>query len=270
MGSQIKLFDKNYIDMDNPNITMTVTDTVATDNGQDIVDFTRNRSNNSAWATTDSTDAANTTIEVNTGDHESIDTIILIGHNFKSFTIQYEDAGWQDFSTVISETTNSDSTTEFNFTEVSTSKIKLIITGCQTVDEDKVLKQLLILKTMRQLEAFPEIKKPSHSTNRKISKMLSGKSNFVSQVGGFKVDLKLKYWNNDADLTAIEQIYVNRLPVLVWLCGGDEDQFQFKRIGYRKEDIYLMRPANDYIPQWYSNIYTTGIDINIKLVEVVD
>jgi len=100
--------------------------------------------------------------------------------------------------------------------------------------------------------------------------MLSGKSNFVSQIGGFTVDLKLKYWNDDDDLTAIEQIYTNRLPVLVWLCGGDEDQFTFKRIGYRMEDIYLMRPSNDYIPQWYSNIYTTGIDINIKLVEVVD
>ena len=249
---------------------MTVTDSVAEDNGQDIIDFVRNRSNNSAWATTESTDAAATTIDVDLGDYENIDTIILIGHNLKSFTIQYFDVTWKDFSAPVNETINSDSSTEFTFTEITTNKIKIVINGCQTIDDDKVIKQLIIVKTLRHLEAFPEIKKPSHVVNRKISKMLSGKSNFVSQVGGFTVDLNLKYWNNDADLTAIEQIYMNRLPVLVWLCGGDEDQFKFKRIGYRKEDIYLMRPSNNYIPQWYSNIYTTGIDIKIKLVEVVD
>ena len=268
--SQIKLLYKNYVDIDNPNVTLTVTDAVATSSGQDIVDFIRNRNNNSAWLTTETSDAANTTLDIDLGDVQFIDTLILIGHNFKSFTIQYWDSGWTDFSTAIAETTNTDSSTEFTFTEVLTNKLQLILTGTQTADEDKVLKQLIVTKLLRQLEAYPEIKNPSHTTNRSISKMISGKSNFVSQIGGFNVDLVLKYWNNDDDLSAIETIYTNRLPVLVWLCGGDEDQFKFKRIGYRKEDIYLMRPSNDYVPQWFSSIYTTGIDITIKLVEVVD
>jgi len=122
MGNQIKLLRKSAVDRDNSNITITVTDAVATNTGQSIVDYTRNRNNNSAWVTTGSTDAANTTLEVEMGDFESIDTIILIGHNFKAFTIQYYNSGYQDFSTPISETTNTDDNTEFTFTGVEAMK----------------------------------------------------------------------------------------------------------------------------------------------------
>lgn len=268
--SQIKLFYKNHVDIDNSNVALGVTDTAATDDGANILEFIRNRNNNSAWLTTGSADANNTTIDVDMADSLRVDTVILVGHNFKSFTIQYWDSGWVDFSTPINETSNIDGTTSFTFDEVTTSRIKLIITGTQVADDDKILKQLIVVKTLRTLDAFPEIVKPSHSRTRSIAKMLSGKSNFVSQVGGFKVDLKVKYWKNDGDLEAVEAIYTNRLPVLVWLCGGDDEQFSSKRIGYRKEDLYLMRPANDYTPEWYSYVYTTGLNLTVKLVEVVN
>jgi len=261
---------KNKIDIDNNNTTITVTDSVATNNGQSIVDFIRNRNNSSAWLTTESTDAANTTLEINMADVELIDTIILIGHNLKSFTIQYFDSGWQNFSTPIAETNNDDSSTEFTFNEVYTGRIKIVITGTQVADSDKIIKQLIITKLLRKLEAYPEIKNVRVSRSRSISEMISGKSNFVSQVGGFKVDLRLKYWKDPDDLDAIETIYTNRLPVLVWLCGGNEDQFSSKRIGYRKEDVYLMRPANDYSPDWFNSIYSTGLDLTIQLIEAVD
>lgn len=268
--SQIKLFYKNHVDIDNPNIALSVTDTGAISDGAEVLDFVRNRNNTSAWLTTGSADINNTTINVDMADSLFIDNIILVGHNFKSFTLQYDDGGWQDFSTPINETTNTDGTTGFEFDEVMTSRLRLIITGTQTPDEDKILKQLIVVKSLRHLEAFPEIQKPSHSRNRSTAKMLSGKSNLVSQVGGFKVSLKVKYWKSPEDLEAIEKIYTNRLPVLVWLCGGDEDQFSSKRIGYRKEDLYLMRPTNDYIPEWNSYVYSTGLNLTINLVEVVD
>jgi hypothetical protein len=268
--SQIKILEKNIADIDNDNVTITVTDTVATSNGQDIVDFMRNRNNSSAWMTTDSTDAANTQLDFDLADSETFSKIIIIGHNLKSFTIQYWSGGWTDFSTAINETTNSDSTTEFTFDSVTSNQIRVIITGAQSVDADKYIKQFIITNEVRQFDAYPVIKSPVHERNRKISKMLSGKRNFVSQVGGFSVKLQLEYWKNDLDMIAVEKMYTSRLPYLIWLCGGNETQFANKRIGYKLEDIYLMRPSNDYVPAWFSGIYTTGIDIEIELVEVVD
>jgi len=268
MAQKIKLFEKNKIDYQNENITITVTDSVATDNGQAIVDYIRNRNNNSSWVTTESTDAAGTYLEIDMADTEAIDTIILVGHNFKNFTIYYWNGG--SYTAIQAYTNSIAYTTQCTFTEVQTSKIKILISSCQTTDDDKFLKQLIVTKLVRQLAAYPEISKPTHETYRSIGKMLSGKSNFVSQIGGFSVDLKLGYWNNDDDLLCLEKLFFNRLPMLLWLCGGDEDQFKFKRVGYRLEDLYLVRPSNDYVPQWFSNVYSTGLDISIKLVESVD
>lgn len=271
MAQQVKIFKKNKVDLDNSNITLTVTDAVATDTGQTFVDFIRNRNNSSAWLTTGSTDAANTELLIEMLDTETVGAILLVGHNFKAYTLQYWDgASYQDFSTAISETLNTEATKEHQFDAVQTSRLKLIIQGTFIVDADKVLKQLIVTEQNFQFSTYPQINDPTHFSNRRINKMLSGKLNIVESVGRFKCSLALSYWSSDADMTGIEAIYFNKVPVLLWLCGGDEDQFKFKRVGYQLEDIYLVRPTNDYVPRWVQGIYTTGIELELNLEEVVD
>lgn len=271
MAQQIKFFEENRIDIKNSNVTLTVTDGTATNTGQSIVDFIRNRNNRSAWLTTGSNDAANTQLDIDWADERSIDNIILVKHNFKAFTIQYWDgAAYQDFSTAISETTNTDETTNFTFNSVSTSKLRLIITGTQTANADKQLYQFIATLQEGQLTAWPEIQRPTHAGERKVSTMLSGKRNILQQIGRFSCSLRVRYWKNTADLTLIEKLYFGRKPMLMWLCGGDETQFATIREGFRLEDLYLMRPSNDYQPNWVGSVYTTGNDITIRLDEVVD
>lgn len=259
------------MDIDSDSVTLTVTDATATNTGSTIVDFIRNRNNRSAWLTTGSNDAANTQLDVDLGDEQLIDTIVLIKHNFKAFTIQYwNGAAYTDFSTAINETINTDETSYFTFTEVSTSKLRLIITGTQTADEDKELYQMLALETEGQLTAWPQIKTPRHAGERKTTTMLSGKRNITEQIGRFSCQLRVDYWKDDTDLLLIERLYFNRRPMLMWLCGGDESQFRTSRVGFRLEDFYLVRPTNDYTPKWYGDVYSTGNELDIRLEEVVD
>lgn len=272
MSQQIKFFEKSKADLSNSNCSITVTDAVATNTGQAFVDYVRNRNNFSAWMTTGSTDAADTTLEIDFVDEWTIGEILLIGHNFKAFTIKYDDSGWTDFTAAINETTNSDSTTHFSVTPVETSKIQIIITGCQVVDAEKVLKQLIITKKLGtgQFEGWPMMRKPVISTNRRISKMLSGKVNVTEGVEAYSVDLNVRNWSSDTDLTILETIYFKRQGVLVWPCGGDADQFGSERKAYKLEDIFLMRPINEWSPEWYKGIYTSGMKINMKLSESVN
>ncbi|RLA59598.1 MAG: hypothetical protein DRQ89_13850 [Epsilonproteobacteria bacterium] len=274
MSAQIRFFNKNKIDLSLlDSVTITITDATATNTGQDYVDFMRNRNNTSAWLTTDSNDAANTEIEVLLGDTKEVSNIILVSHNLKAYTIQYwNGSAYVDFSTIISETTNTETTNLHTFTTVTTDQIKIIITGTQTADADKQIKQLIITDEVAsgQLEGWPIIKRPRHSTNKKISTMLSGKVNVVESVGGFGMDLTVRNWNIDADLDLVEEIYFGNRGVLVWLSGGDETQFSRAHIGYRKEDLFLMRVVNDYTPEFRSGIYSTGIKVNMKLRESID
>ena len=273
MSAQIRFFNKNKIDLNNNLASITITDAVATNNGQTFVDFMRNRNQVSAWQTTGSTDAALTEILSDMSDEREIDSIIIAGHNFKAFTVKYWDGGaFVDFSTPISETVNTETTNFFSFTKVSTKQIKIIVQGTQVVDDDKKITQLILTDNLGsgQLEGWPIIRSPRHSTNKQISQMLSGKANVVESVGAFGMELDVKNWNIDADMSIIEDIYFGKRGVLVWLSGGDETQFSHLRVGYRKSDIYLMRAVNDYTPTWAAGVYTTGLQIKLKLQEAID
>lgn len=272
MSGQITFFEKNIIDLDNDNVTITVTDAVADDSGQDFVNLVRNRNLTSAWFTTGSTDAANTQIDFNWGEATGITELIFIRHNWKAFTIQYWDgANFVDFSTPIAETANDDSTSRFSFTEVQTDQIRVIITEAQVVDADKQLFQAIVTNKILTgaLNGWPVIRSPRHSTNKVVTPMLSGKRNVIESLGFFSCQLSVESWRDDEDLTLIERIYFGRSPVLLWLSGGDEDQFSTKRIGYRNEDLYLVRPTDDYTPEYLKGLYKSGLKISMKLEEVI-
>jgi len=271
MSSQILLFEKNKIDLDNPNGSITVTDSVASSTGDTIIDFVRNRSNNSSWLTTGSTDAANTELLVDFGDNSDISDIILMQHNWDSYTAQYwNGSAYVDFSPAINETGTVVDTTHHTFTNVNTNRVKIIIGSTQVADADKQLSQLICTERFGQLNAWPTIKKPTVSLNKKKSRMLSGKTFVTETTGYFSCELEVKILKLDADLTIVENVFFARQGVLVWLCGGDEDQFSSKRIGYRLKDLYLMRPTNEWQPEWYKGVYTAGMKVVIKLEESID
>lgn len=273
MSQQIKVFNKNKLDLTYTNASISVTDATATYDGSDIVNYLRNRNNYSAWATTNSNDAANTTLVCNFGDVVSLTDIILVKHNLKSYTIKYWDgSAYQDFSTAISETINTETTTFHSFDQVNTERIQIIITGTMTANDDKILRQLIATSKVLtgQLQGWPEIKKPTHTTGKRINTMLSGKINVVETLSSFSMQLSVKNWNIDADLSIVEQFYFGRRGFLISISGGDEDQFSHKRIGYRKEDIYLMRAVDDYEPEWNSFVYKNGIKLSISLRESIN
>jgi len=264
MAEQIIFFNKNQADISDESVVATASQ------GDDYTDYALNRKNDSAWITTGSVDSDNTYFEIDYVDEKTITDILLIKHNFKAFTIQYYDGSYKDFSTPINETNNTDDSTHFTFNSVSTTKIKLIVTGTQTADQDKYLYQFISTTQIGQLNAYPEIKQPTLSRNRKKQKMLSGKLNILESVGAFSTTLKVKVLSSDADLTIIENLYSANEGFLVWLCGGDESQFKNERMGYRMEDIYLMKCVDEWTPEYYKGMYQRGMKIDIKLGEVVD
>jgi len=265
----IKFYKKNILDLSNTLPSFTVSDSVATNTGQDFVSLMRNRNNNSGWATTGSTDAGTTTMVVSFGETKTMTRILLLGHNFKSFTLKYwNGVSWTDFSTPISETTNTYDSTFHSFTEVATTQLQLIINGTQTPNADKYLKQFIVTESLGEFSIEPEVR-PQWDKDRKITKFISGKSYVAKSVGAFNVNLKMKSAYNDADLTLVESLFNTYEGFLVSLCGGTETQFtDGVRQGYRLEDIFLMDVSNEYSPEYIESRWANGLPIDLKLVEV--
>lgn len=264
----IKFFRKNRMDLDFSSVEITVTDGVATNNGQDFVNFLRNRNNTSGWMTTDSDDSANTEMIVDFSDSVTIDTIILIGHNFKAYTIKWWDGAlWQDFSTPIAETVYTAEESYHPFDSQMTNKLQLIIDSTQVVDDDKSLVQFIATDLLGEFEVEP-IVVGEFDRDRKVTKALSGKNFIAKAIGGFNCQIKMNNVVNDNDLTLVETLYESFEGFLVWLSGGDSTQFQTQRKGFLLEDLYLMNCVNEYKAAWEGGFYKHGMAISLNLVEV--
>lgn len=265
MAKRILFLEKNKLDISMTDVTITASQ------GEDFVDFMRNRSNTSAWVTSGSVDADNTNFVVDFVNSVDLDFISLVKMNFKNYTVQYWNGSiYTDFSTAISVSNNTSETKYHEFTSVTTTKIKVIITGTMTANEDKYLFQLIATEAVGRLNGWPVIKKPTLSRDKIKTKMLSGKLAIKEQIGAFSVDLEIKILSDSDDLDTIEALYDTNDGFLVWLCGGDETQFSSIRKGYRLEDFYLMKCADEYQPEFYKGVYSAGIATKVSLIEVVD
>jgi hypothetical protein len=191
MSSQIIFFRKNRLDLsfDSPSIVAS--------QGNDFVNYLRNRSLRSGWITTGSVDADNTTIIADLGDATPVTDIILNVHNFKSYKIETWNAiaeTWDAFATPINTTTNTDTTSVHHMVETIVSKIKITIRGTMVANDDKTLTDLIVTSRLGQLNGWPIIKKPTLSRGRKKSMMLSGKTSVREGIGSFSCSLSVAIW----------------------------------------------------------------------------
>ena len=120
----IQVFEKNKIDLDVDNVSITASDsTVGADAGSSFVNYLRNRRNTDGWGTGGSSDAGDTTLIIDTTDPIDVDYVSFVGMNFKSYTFKYWDgASYVNFSTPINVSGNTSTTKDHSFTEVSASK----------------------------------------------------------------------------------------------------------------------------------------------------
>lgn len=264
MGQQIRFFYKNEADYSNTNMIVTASQ------GNEFAMRALNRSNLSSWVTTGSVDADNTTFEIEYNESKNLDSILLIGHNFKNFTIQYfNGVSYVDFPTAINVTNNTSVNSFFQFTETQVEKVKLTITGTMVANSDKQLYQFITTSEIGQFNKYPVISNLVHNQNKILSKMLSGRTNINKNLGGTSFDLQVAVWKDASDLSLIQSLFDATEGFLVWLCGGDETQFSMLINGYRKQDIYLMQCQNDFSPDWYKGVYPLGLEkLKLSLIEV--
>ncbi len=265
MSGQIIFFKKSKCDFSLGNVIASASQ------GSAYAAQVLNRSNLSAWVTTGSVDADNTTLTVDMSDPKVITDLLLLKHNFKAFTLKYwNGTSYQPFSPAINETSNTAASSYYEVASVTTTKLQITITGTQVANADKYLYQFIATSKIGRLNGWPIIESPVFDRNKLVSVMLSGKISLAESLGGFKTSLTVEYLKDSTDLATIEAIFGSADGFLVWLTGGDETQFSSVRQGYRMEDVFLMKCVNSLSPQWYQGLYQTGMTLQVDLAEAVD
>lgn len=270
MSQQIKFYRKNIIDIDYNDVAITVNNPTASNSGQAFINYLRNRRNTSAWVTTGVTFPSTTTIDIDFSSSYEIDTIIILLHNLKNYSIQYYNgSSYIDFSTAINVTNGTADNSIHTFNSVLTNKLRMLITDVNGATDDNIIRQLIVTKLLGQLEGWPVISKATVSKNKKVTKMLSGRVNISDTLESVQFNLSIQSLSNANDLQLLESLYDRVEGFLVWPCAGDETQFSSVRKMYRFEDIFLMQTTDEWNPDFYKGLYKAGIKIDMSLRETV-
>src|SRR6267378_555364 len=146
MSSQIIFFNKSISDFQNANVSASASQ------GNTYANYPLQRDPDIAWITSGSVDSDNTTWTVDITDQRPVTNILLIDHNFKSYTIKYwNGSAYVDFPTAINVSGNTKGTNAHSFASVNTSKIQITITGTQVANSDKFMHQFIATTKIGQL-----------------------------------------------------------------------------------------------------------------------
>jgi hypothetical protein len=274
----IKFFDRSKCLL-NDNSTITAT------SGSAAADRMIDRNLYSYWQSVGSNDTVTETVIVTMPTPTAITRILLVDHNFKAFTLKWDNAGaWAQFSGVvgldgalgggITESAFVDNTAYYEFAQVTTTKIQLTVTSTQVANSEKRINQIIATTELGTLSGYPDVDALELSRKLRTNETLSGRLFVAKADESMSVNLKFaKYparapYGSDIDLMfALDD---REVDFLIWLCGGKRGSaaFTYQLRGWRLKDVYPVQVSKAIKPDYEKNIYVNTINMTMSFAEV--
>jgi hypothetical protein len=247
-------------------------------------DYAIDRNTDTYWRSVSSNDTVTETLEVTFDSSKTIDRILLLDHNWKQFTIQYDVSGvWTNFASVvgldgnvgssISTTTFADDTAYFEFTPVTTGKIRIQVVKTQIANQDKYISQIICTEELGTLQGFPVVLGPTLDRNEKKRKALSGRVIVQKSTESAAITLNFKNYPSqstyNADMDLMFELFDLEDPFIVWLCGGRRgtNYFKYTLRGFRLQDAYTVQITREFETEYTNNIYSGPVNVLVQLEE---
>jgi hypothetical protein len=261
----IKILRKNFL--------IDYTNSIALSSGSLLVDHLYDFDRSTRWISSGSDDSTQESIEIEWDLTLSVDRICLLNMNWKQFSIQYwNGSAYVDFANVYSYKTdspatgititgNADLARYFEFDQVQTKKIKILIDTTQTVDSEKYIYELYVGSEMGTFIDDLHCKPNqcdldvSNKNSKYITKSNGGSLKITrSDKVSFKVKIK-ELWNQ-TDIQLIQAMH-DYGEFAVYPCGAYSGAYTIER-GYRIQDLYHVLIKGDE-----ESIFAVGRDKNL-------
>lgn len=254
---RIKFLDSNYLDS-NTSYTFTSANTA-------LAKFLYDRKTNTKLQSSGSDDLTPEVWIFDYGADKDIDRLLITNHNIKAGKIEYwNGAAYVDFSAAIAWSGNSTTQNYYEFTSVSTDKIRLTMDTTIAVDAEKSVGGFYAFEEIGMLTTNPTKSDPIFNESSKVYETSNAGNVYVFFGSKFKVVLKFKKAYT-TDMTLIRTLKDRGKPFFVYLCGGQADLVEE---GYRIQDIYLVNYVKDFKYKLVNALHNVGVKIDIDLREV--
>lgn len=289
----ISIYKKNFIDYSIDPIISTGTPPVSfevlatptssiTDDERDTIQNVRDRSNNTGFATTNLNANERINIHVRFGSEVEVSNIMMLGHNFGEILVIYREGGVERLRrtiTTMEPSAVSSSDTINTFMEIDKLSVDYIFIGGSNrfsrglspgQEGQAYMNQLIMTEKIGEFENQLLISKMQFDNVKKEQELITRKSRIVrfNQRSVFRLSKKNVVSRNDLELQ--EKIFEENDGVLVSLSGEGKRTFirTGLRSGYKPEDIFLMSPKNEYMPNFNDGRFNQGMSIDMDMVEI--
>lgn len=259
---------------------------VVASSGTARADFILGRNPLVLWKSDTGSDVTTETLTITLPAAVTVDRVFLRNHNFKNYTIKYDDdtsGGFSDFSSVvgingttygggIAETTFAYDTSYYEVAPVTVRRLQIVVNTTQVVNAKKILGQVILTEEIATLSGYPSAK-PALDRNKRTSRTVGGRTNITRGLDTFEAMIRFQnYPTRDeylADVEAAFALNYRDTPFLVWPCGGRTGSNYFKHTspGWELRDIALVNVTNELSSEYQRNIYINGVDFDLRLEE---
>lgn len=258
----IKFFDFDYLNNSNNN-------TVTVSSGDVSKEFMFDGSIDTRWLSyLEGDDHTTSTIEIEFASSKNVDTVFLQKSNAKTYELEYwTGSAWATPAGLVESESEAGGDVLFTFTSLSTTKILVSITETLIADAEKYVTNLMAFSTIGQFTGYPNIK-PKIIMEQFDQKLISGKHHITDRGQSIEIILSFEKYVVDADLQLLEMLKQRKSEFFILLNGGNESQFTRLVEPYRLRDLYKVAISGGYPASYYKNLYGSGVDTEVTLVEV--
>jgi len=236
------------------------------------------------WKSVGSSDSTTETLTLTLDGTHTISRLFLLDHNFKGFNIQYDVAGtWTDFTNVVGisgslgggivESAFSQNTAYYEFTPVTTSKIRIRVTTAQVANAEKYVSQIVTTSEIGTFAGYPTVNPVGMDRNARMSQTLSGKVIVQKSIQTATYQIAFKNHPNQTayapDLSLSLALFDRDKPFLVWLCGGKFNWAPYTVRGFRLQDLFQMQVSKPFAEGYQNGVYVIGVSNTLELKEHV-
>ena len=221
--------------------------------------------------------APQTTITISTPPI-TVNRILIVDHNLAEFEIS--NAGFRNIEDIngdrlpdgaITVTNNFKGTSYFAFDTVP-SLASFTITLGNPFDNlgAKRIGRIILCTEIGTLLGYPEIGEISFDPSSRDIKAKSGEQFITKQNDVLRrIPLRFKNYSKHEDIMLLTRLRREQTPFLMWLCGGNEEQFRFPIEGMRLQDVYKVQTKGAPKYRLQQGNYQSLIDASITFVEAV-
>lgn len=190
----------------------------------------------------------------------TIDTLMLLNHNLKTWTAYYWDgSAWQSWAT---ESADAAANTIKSNTSRTTLKIKIEVTATQTVDAEKYLGELVVCALL--LNIGTELESYEPNWREKAKELVMGDGSIHTVTTRFTSNRTQKYGAK----VSFRFLALATVNSLLSIKQANQPFLWYPESTQRVDDIYLVRWAGPFKQKYATKYKTAGYVLEMDLREV--